>query len=625
MGIIMNRTLAIFTLSVLLTTCGQEAAEPTESRPIAVATSSPVADVNESERLTQWLDARNEELLTMSPMLMTSLGRKDRYDEIDDVSEAAEEAQLTWREQTVEELRKSFDYAALNNEAKVSYDVWVYQYEVARSSAPYIRHGYVFHQMNGSHAGFPNFLINLHSVANADDMEAYISRIAGIATAMNTLVVRARLGAEKGVRPPRFAYEIVLGETAQLISGAPFDANSESDTPLWEDAKTKIEGLLDSGKIDEEQAIAFLAGAKSALLESFGPSYQGLISFLESDYVNTSIEAQGVGSLVDGKNYYDVMLGRMTTTSLTSDEIHEIGLSEVARIKQEMETIKSQVGFEGNLNEFFSYVKSEPDFTYPNDDEGRQGYLDDSTRFIDVMREKLPDYFGMLPKADLEVRRVESFREQDGAPQHYRAGAPDGSRPGVYYAHLSDMNMMPNYDMESVAYHEGIPGHHLQISIQRELTGLPEFRKTARFTAYSEGWGLYSERLAKEMGGFEDPYKDFGRLNAEIWRAIRLVVDTGMHAKGWSQDEAVDYFMANSSIAEGAIRAEVRRYLVMPGQATSYKIGMLKILELREKAQAELGGQFDIRAFHDTILGGGALPLSVLERIVDNWIEEVKV
>jgi uncharacterized protein (DUF885 family) len=417
----------------------------------------------------------------------------------------------------------------------------------------------------------------------------------------------------------------VLGETAQLISGAPFDANSESDTPLWEDAKTKIEGLLDSGTIDEEQAIAFLAGAKSALLESFGPSYQGLISFLESDYVNTSIEAQGVGSLVDGKNYYDVMLGRMTTTSLTSDEIHEIGLNEVARIKQEMETIKSQVGFEGNLNEFFSYVKSEPDFTYPNDDEGRQGYLDDSTRFIDVMREKLPDYFGMLPKADLEVRRVESFREQDGAPQHYRAGAPDGSRPGVYYAHLSDMNMMPNYDMESVAYHEGIPGHHLQISIQRELTGLPEFRKTARFTAYSEGWGLYSERLAKEMGGFEDPYKDFGRLNAEIWRAIRLVVDTGMHAKGWSQDEAVDYFMANSSIAEGAIRAEVRRYLVMPGQATSYKIGMLKILELREKAQAELGGQFDIRAFHDTILGGGALPLSVLERIVDNWIEEVKV
>ena len=618
----MNKTLAIFAMSLLLTACGQEAVEPAESRPTA---SAPAATINESERLTQWLDARNEELLMMSPMLMTSLGRKDRYDEIDDVSEAAEEAQLSWREQTVSDLRESFDYEALNNQAKVSYDVWVYQYEVALASAPYMRHGYVFDQMNGSHAGFPNFMINLHSVANADEMEAYISRIAGIATAMNELVVRARLGAEEGVRPPRFAYEIVLGETAQLISGAPFDANSESDTPLWEDAKTKIEGLLDSGEIDEDQAIALLAEVETVLLESYGPSYQGLISFLESDYVNTTEQAQGVGSLVDGKNYYDVMLRRMTTTSLTSDEIHEIGLSEVARIKQEMETIKSQVGFEGSLSEFFSYVKSEPEFTYPNDDEGRQGYLDDSTSFINVMREKLPDYFGMLPKADLEVRRVESFREQDGAPQHYRPGAPDGSRPGVYYAHLSDMNMMPNYDMESVAYHEGIPGHHLQSSIQRELTGLPEFRKTARFTAYSEGWGLYAERLAKEMGGFEDPYKDFGRLNAEIWRAIRLVVDTGMHAMGWSQDEAVEYFMANSSIAEGAIRAEVRRYFVMPGQATSYKIGMLKILELREKARAELGDQFDIRAFHDTVLGGGALPLSVLERVVDNWIAEVKV
>jgi uncharacterized protein (DUF885 family) len=478
--------------------------------------------------------------------------------------------------------------------------------------------------MNGAHASLPNFLINLHRVASAEDMEAYISRIDGVATAMNELIVRARLGAEEGVRPPRFAYEIVLEETAQLISGAPFEANSESDTPLWEDAKTKIEGLLDSGEIDENQAIAFLAEVETALLESFGPAYDGLISFLEADYANTSAQAQGVGSLTDGLNYYDVMLKRMTTTSLSADEIHQIGLDEVARIKQEMETIKSEVGFTGSLSEFFSYVKSNPDFSYPNDDEGRKGYLDDSTNFISAMREKLPDYFGTLPKADLEVRRVESFREQDGAPQHYRPGTPDGTRPGVYYAHLSDMSMMPNYDMESVAYHEGIPGHHMQISIQRELTGLPEFRKTARFTAYSEGWGLYAERLAKEMGGFEDPYKDFGRLNAEIWRAIRLVVDTGMHAKGWSQDEAVDYFMANSSIAEGAIRAEVRRYLVMPGQATSYKIGMLKILELREKARSELGEQFDIRAFHDTVLGGGALPLSVLERVVDNWIAEVK-
>ena len=230
----------------------------------------------------------------------------------------------------------------------------------------------------------------------------------------------------------------------------------------------------------------------------------------------------------------------------------------------------------------------------------------------------------MLPKAELVVKRVEAFREQDGAAQHYQTGSTDGSRPGVYYAHLSDMNSMPKFDMESVAYHEGIPGHHLQLSIQRELEGVPEFRKLAGFTSYSEGWGLYAELLAKEMGGYQDPYKDFGRLNAEIWRAVRLVVDTGIHAKGWTEQQAVDYFTENSSISAGQIRAEVRRYIVMPGQATSYKIGMLKILELRERARSELGDQFDIREFHDTVLGGGALPLSILERVVDEWIAKTK-
>ncbi len=619
----MRSTIVSLFVTAFLVACDQQSVPALDQTATAEPGSTPT-EISESERLNQWLNARDEEALAMSPMTLTGLGRKELYGQIDDLSEAAEEEQLAWQAQTVAEMRASFDYDALSTAAKASYDLWIYQYEASLAVAPFRRHGYIFEQMFGAHAGMPNFLINLHSVDSEAEMQAYISRIAGIARSMDQLVVRAQAGAEEGLRPPRFAYEIVIRETMSIISGAPFAADSDVDSPLWSDAKMKIEALLADGDIDEARATQLLSEVEQALLGSFGPSYQAVADWLQADIVHSDEQPRGVSALNNGAAYYRAMLSRMTTTDLTADEIHTIGLNEVARIRQEMEVLKEQLGFTGTLQEFFTFVKTDSRFLYPDDDEGRQGYIDDSTAFIDAMRERLPDYFGLLPKAELEVRRVEAFREQDGAPQHYQAGAPDGSRAGVYYAHLSDMNAMPKYDMESVAYHEGVPGHHLQISIARELSGVPEFRKRFRVTAFSEGWGLYSERLAKEMGGFEDPYKDFGRLNAEIWRAIRLVIDTGLHAKGWSQQQAVDYFSQNSSIADAAIAAEVRRYLVIPGQATAYKIGMLKILALREKARTELGERFDIRAFHDTVLGGGALPLSVLERVVDNWIEQTR-
>src|SRR5690606_19570977 len=259
-------------------------------------------------------------------------------------------------------------------------------------------------------------------------------------------------------------------------------------------------------------------------------------------------------------------------------------------------------------------------FLFSNTDEGREAYLQTSRDYFAAIEARLPEFFGLLPKAKLVVKRVEAFREQPGQAQHYMTGTPDGSRPGTYYVHLIDMNSMPKIGLESIAYHEGIPGHHMQMSIAQELTGLPQFRTQAGYTAYTEGWGLYAEQLAKEMGAYQDPYSDFGRLEGEIWRAIRLVVDTGLHAKGWTEQQAVDYFLANGSTSEGQVRAEIRRYIVMPGQATAYKIGMLKILELRGRAQAALGDDFDIRAFHDVVLGGGALPLAILERRVDDWI-----
>jgi uncharacterized protein (DUF885 family) len=331
-----------------------------------------------------------------------------------------------------------------------------------------------------------------------------------------------------------------------------------------------------------------------------------------------------VWNLPDGAAFYEEMLESSTTTAMTADEIHDLGLREVARIRGEMDVIRERVAFDGDLEAFFAFVRNDPQFLYSNDDAGREAYLEAARVHIAAIEQKLPQYFGLLPKAGLVVKRVEAFREQPGAAQHYVQGTPDGARPGTYYVHLIDMRAMPKTSLEAIAYHEGLPGHHMQISIAQELRGLPLFRTQLFYTAYGEGWGLYSEALAKEMGGYTDPYADFGRLSGEMWRAIRLVVDTGLHSKRWTEEQAVDYFLANSPIAEGQIRSEVRRYFVVPGQATAYKVGMLKLQELRARAERELGPRFDVRGFHDTVLGGGALPLSILERRVDEWIAASK-
>jgi uncharacterized protein (DUF885 family) len=286
-----------------------------------------------------------------------------------------------------------------------------------------------------------------------------------------------------------------------------------------------------------------------------------------------------------------------------------------------MEAIKTQVGFAGSLDEFFQFMRTNPQFILPNTDAGRAQYIKAAEDYLSAMTAKLPEFFGLLPKGQLVVKRVEAFREQPGGAQHYRRGSVDGTRPGTFYAHLSDMNAMPTFQLEAIAYHEGNPGHHLQGTIAQELTGLPKFRTQYGYAAYSEGWALYTELLGKEMGFYTDPYSDFGRLSTEIWRAVRLVVDTGLHAKGWSEEQAVQYFLANSASAEGAVRSEIRRYIVNPGQATAYKIGMQKILDLRAEAKATLGERFDIRAFHDVVLGGGGVPLPVLEQRVRSWVK----
>ena len=580
-------------------------------------------DTDETARLNQWFAERWKEQLARSPIQKTFLGIKDAdYDKIDDLSEAATDRQLAWLRNATAEMKKTFVYERLSPEAKTSYDLWVYGLEQAERGVPFRRHGYVFTQMQGPQASLPQILIAFHRVDTPADMSDYVARIGGLARAFDQLLVRAQASAKQGVRPPRFAYEGVIAQTRGLVKGAPFDG--EGDAPLWADAKTEVNTLLKAGKVNEAEAEKLRAAARQALTEKFKPSVDALITWFEQDIKNTSPEPQGAGALPNGAAFYKFQLEASTTTDMTADEVHQLGLSEVARLHAEMEAVKKQVGFKGTLKEFFTFMREDPQFFYPNTDEGREAYLQAARDHLAFIKAKLPQYFGILPKADLEVKRVEPFREQPGAAQHYNAGTPDGSRPGVYYAHLIDMKAMPKHQLEVVAYHEGNPGHHMQISIAQELQGIPTFRTQAGVTAYNEGWGLYAEKLAKEMGAYKDPYSEFGRLSSELWRAIRLVIDTGVHAKGWTEQQAVDYFTSNSPSAEGAIRSEVKRYIVWPGQATAYKVGMQKILQLRAKAEKALGAKFDIRGFHDTVLGGGALPLTLLERRVDAWIASRK-
>ena len=630
-----SRQLLLIATSAILIACEPadnsaqtSASNETEVSASATVTSSESArDVeDESVRINTWFEEQYEEELAFSPIQQTFLGVTENNNKIDDFSLEAQLEQLNWKRESVAEMRSSFDYEQLNADAKISYDLWEYQLAAIEAASQFRINGYVFEQMNAIHSFFPQLLIAFHTVEDVDDMQAYVARIEATEVALDQLITLSQEAAAAGVRPPRFAFESVIDSAGQIITGAPFTVGD--DSAIWADAQDKIATLREAETINQAQADALADAARAALLDHWQPAYERLIAWQQEDIVNTSEISQGVGALPDGEAYYNERLANQTTTDLTADEIHQIGLDEVARLKAEMELIKNSVGFDGDLRAFFTMLRDSKDdqrHYYPDTDEGRQAYIDDAKAAIENIKAELATYFGILPKADLEVRRVEPFREQPGAAQHYFPGTPDGSRPGIYYAHLSDMTAMPKGELEVIAYHEGLPGHHMQIAIQQELESVPTFRTQAGFTAYSEGWGLYSELLAKEMEGtYTDPYSDFGRLGSEIWRAIRLVLDTGLHAKGWTEEQAVQYFLDNSAITEAQARSEVQRYIVLPGQATSYKIGMLKILELREKAEQALGDKFDIRGFHDAVLGGGAVPLSVLETMVDQWIARVQ-
>ena len=620
-------------LALLIATAGcamnEETATPAAGTEAAAAEAiaSPAAPraediAAESARLNAWFDQKFDETVSRSPVAQTYLGIKDNYGEWDDVSDANVLKELEIQRANIAEMKTSFDPALLDHQAKLSWRIAELNLKSAESDYKYRHHRYVFDQMNGAQAEIPAFLINQHQIATKSDAEAYISRLNGVPAYMEQNLENARIALADGIQPPAFVYDYVLSDAKGVITGAPFD-DSGKDSPLMGDFRKKVAGLVDAGTISQEDADQLLDEATDALTNSVGPAYEAAIAELE-EQAKTATTDDGAWKLPDGEAYYAARLADYTTTDMTAEEIHNLGLAEVARIQDEMRGIMKQVGFEGSLKEFFDFTRTDPQFFKPNTPEGKAEYLDEATTWIDQMREDLPTVFNTFPKADMIVKAVEPFREKSAGKAFYSQPAPDGSRPGTYYANLYRMQDMPTYQMQALAFHEGIPGHHMQIAIAQELTGVPKFRKYGGFTAFVEGWGLYSEYLPKEMGYYSDPYDDFGRLAMEIWRAARLVVDTGIHDQHWTREQAIQYLMDNTPNPEGDCRKAIERYIVMPGQATAYKIGMNRILELRAHAKAELGDKFDIRAFHDVVLKDGAVPLNILEENVDAWIAETK-
>jgi len=575
------------------------------------ATASNGAD--QGAALNAFFEDAFESVVAASPQLATSLGDRRGYGQWDDPSEAAARRELDERIASREAMRARFDPAQLGASDRLSFRLYEHGITRAEENWRWRNHGYIFNHMSGAQSSIPAFLIGQHAVTNVSDAEAYVSRINGAGPRLRELTAQSNERFAQGIAPPRFSYEGILQTSAAVITGAPF--TNGPDSPIWRDFKGKVNAL----EISEPEKARLLGEGQATLLNSLRPAYDDLIVAMQAQEARAS-EDDGAWKLPDGEEFYAARLRNFTTTDLSADEIHEIGLENVARLQNEMHAVMRAVNFSGDLPAFFRFMETDSQFYVPDTAEGRADYVRRATAAIDAMRARLPDYFGLMPRAAMEVRPVEAFRERSAGLAFYQRPAPDGSRPGVYYVNTFDVRAIPLYQLEALAYHEGIPGHHMQLSIAQELEGVPRFRRFLSFyTAYTEGWGLYTEYLGKEMGGYQDPYSEFGRLTMELRRAIRLVVDTGLHHKRWTRQQTIDYILANQPSDPHSAARDTGRYIVNPGQATAYLIGQREILRLREEAKAAMGDRFTIAGFHDAVLENGAVPLDVLGELVRAW------
>lgn len=513
---------------------------------------------------------------------------------------------------------EAYEPASLQGQEKLTREVmiWFYESSLAYKDIAWSNGGepYPVNQMFGVQNGFPRFMAFTHVVNNEKTARNYVSRLNAVGVKFDQVIGVVRKQAELGDVPPTFVIDKVLTEMKGLI------AQPAKESPLY---TTFVESLKKIDISDEDRA-RFAQDAETAIGDTVYPAYQRLIGTME-DLRSKSTPDAGIWRKPQGDEYYALALHQETTTDMTPQQVHDVGLAEVARISAEMDTIlKAQGLTDGTVGARMKTLGEMPQYQFEDNDKGRQDILDEYARLLAEVKAKLPEVFETVPAQELEVVRVPKFSEVGSAGAYYNAPSMDGSRPGRFFANLRDVKETPKWSMKTLAYHEGIPGHHFQVSTAQNLD-LPMARSRLPFTAYTEGWALYAERLAYEMGMYaDDPLGNLGRLQAELFRAVRLVVDTGMHYKKWSREQAIQYMIETTGMAEGDVTAEIERYAVMPGQACAYKIGMLKILELRERAKAALGAKFDLKKFHSAVLDNGPLPLTVLEKVIDQWIADQK-
>ncbi len=570
------------------------------------------SEVSENEKAKVLFDELFKESVARSPIYEGYLGIKDNNDKWDDISEAYALESHEFTKTQLAKLRE-IDVNKLDAATQLSYQLYEKSLEDNIEDFEWRHHNYPVNQMFGVHSQIPSFLINIHQVADESDAKAYVSRLNAVPKLIDQLIDGLDLRKDKGILAPKFVFAHVIRDSENVVSGYPFEKGD--DSTLMADFKKKVDAL----DLTDKKKSKLIKKAEKALKKKVGPAYKKLAKHLAS-LEKDADKRDGAWKLPDGVAFYRHALERTTTTQLSADQIHNIGLEEVDRIHAEMRDIMKKVNFKGTLAEFFVFMREDKQFYYAQTEEGKARYLEEATSLIDTMKGNMDELFITKPKADLIVKAVEPFREKSAGKAFYQRPAADGSRPGIYYANLYEMSDMPIYQMEALAYHEGVPGHHMQLSIAQEIENFPMFRKFGSYTAYIEGWGLYSEFIPKEYGFYQDPYSDFGRLAMELWRACRLVVDTGIHAKKWTREQAIDYLITNTPNAKNDSTKAIERYIVMPSQATAYKIGMLKILELREKSERALGDRYDIREFHDVVLKNGPVPLDILESLVDQWI-----
>ena len=572
-------------------------------------------DEAEVKKARQFFESVFQDTVLESPEFQASLGYKSNYDKWDDITWQASRQRAYRAKDDLAYLEKNIDFDKLDESSKISYRLMVKRLQRIIDNDNFIFHNYLITHRGGKHSSIPSFLINYHRIDEEQDVKDYISRLRNVEPLMDDLILQLKLRQDVKKVAPAFVFPQAIKTSENIISGYPFEETKKQNV-IYEDFMKKLNAL----EMSDAMKLRYQSEMEAVLVTIVNYSYRKLIDFLKEQQ-KLADNNHGVWKFEDGAEYYQHTLDGYTTLGLTAEEIHAIGLSEVERIHGEIYEIMEKVNFEGTLQEFFNFMREDDQFYYPEGPKGRQMYLDQVQVVVDTLSNRIEELFYGLPSIPLQVKAVEAYREASAGIAFYQRGQADGSRPGTYYANLYRMRDMPIYKLENLAYHEAIPGHHMQISIQLEVEDMPSFRKYGGYSVFAEGWALYSETLPKEIGLYKDPYSDFGRLSGELWRACRLVVDTGVHHYKWTREEGIDYYMNNTANPEGDCIGMVERHIVWPGQAVSYKIGMIKVQELRAYAEKELGNKFSLQGFHDVVLKNGSVTMDILEDIVYSWVD----